>query len=456
MKFRFIILLLIAIAGCFAACKKFVDIEPAPELINSEKVFANDATALSAMNGIYIKLRSFSLSLTNGGLSIYTGLSADEIYNTASSSLYDPFFKDSIPVDNNTIHRNFWTESYANIYKVNAVLEGLQQSTLLTDSVKTGLLGEAKFIRSLYYFYLVNLFGDVPLVTSTDYELNQSMPRSPVAQVYQQITTDLEEAERQLPTAYPSAGKVRVNRWAATALLARVYLYQKAWQRAEEKASAVIGSGLYTLVANPANVFVKNSSETILEIAPQNESGNTAEGANFIPSSATVRPPFALTNSLLNRFAAGDQRKASWTKVNLVGGIPYHYPFKYKVKSSPSVTEYNILLRLAEQYMIRAEARTYHGNLSGAVSDLNVVRSRASLPATNASTQPTILQVIEEERAVELFSEWGHRWLDLKRTGRIDQVLGAIKPSWRSTAALYPIPFAQLQLNVFLTQNPGY
>src|SRR4051812_8709587 len=105
------------------SCRKFVDIEPAPDLINTEKIFENDATAISALNGAYIKLRSFSLSISNGGLSVYTGLSSDELFNTAASPTYDPFFKDSIPVENNTVLRNFWTEPYSNIYRLNAIIE---------------------------------------------------------------------------------------------------------------------------------------------------------------------------------------------------------------------------------------------------------------------------------------------------------------------------------------------
>jgi hypothetical protein len=433
-----------------------VEIEPAPNLINSDAVFSSDVTAIAAMDGIYIKMRGLSLSVANGGLSLFTGLSGDEIYNTTSSTVYDPFFKDSIPSENTTIQRNFWTEAYTTIYRANAMMEGLNKSTTLTDSLKKQLLGETKVVRSLYYFYLVNLFGDVPLVVTSNYTTNEKMPRTALSQTYQQIITDLIEAENLLKPTYPSAGKARPNKWTATALLARTYLYQKNWLQAEAKASTVINSGPYSLVTNVSNAFLKNSAETIWEIAPGNEASNTVEGVNFNPSSTTVKPTFALTTYLLNGFESGDQRKLNWVKSNTVGGTIYYYPYKYKVRSSATVTEYNIALRLSEQFLIRSEARMQQGNLSGGQADLNVVRSRAGLPNISATTQERLLLAVEQERRVEFFSEWGHRWLDLKRTGRIDAVMSSAKPNWQSFAALYPIPYSQLQLNVFLAQNPGY
>lgn len=446
----------LALAVCLCSCKKFVAIEPSSDLINSDAVFKTDETATAAINGIYIHMRQLSNSLTNGGLGLFTGLSGDEIYNTASSATYDPFYKNSIPPENATIQRNFWTDAYAAVYKTNAVIEGLNRSTRIDISLKNQLIGEAKVVRSLYYFYLVNLFGNVPLITSTDYHINEKMPRIPVAQVYEQITNDLLEAEELLSASYPSLGKVRPNKWTATALLARVYLYQKNWQAAETKAAAIINSGAYSLEPDLTVLFLKDNQETIWEVAPRNEAGNTAQGANFVPSAPTARPSFAVTPHLLNAFETGDQRKSSWTKRNIVNGLSYYYPYKYKVKSSPTPTEYNIVFRLAEQYLIRSEARAQQGNLLDSEMDLNIIRNRAGLPNTLATTQMELLSAIEQERRIELFSEWGHRWFDLKRTVKIDAVLSAEKPSWQSFAALYPIPYSQLELNTYLTQNPGY
>lgn len=452
--FKFCVVACWAILPC--SCKKFVAIEAAPNLINSEAVFTSDVTAIAAIGGVYVQMRQLNNSMTNGGLSLFTGLSGDEIYNTSTNPNYDPFYRDSVPKENSTILRNFWTDAYNNIYQTNAIIEGLSKSTALSEPLKKQLLGEAKVVRSLYYFYLVNLYGDVPLVVSTDYKVNEKMPRTPLTEVYLHITSDLLDAENLLSEDHPSAGKARPNKWTATALLARVYLYQRNWAQAEAKATAVINSGTYALVTDLNSVFLQESAETIWEIAPRNEMGNTVEGTNFIPFSPTVKPSFALTNSLMDSFEAGDQRRGSWIDSNTVDDIIYPYPFKYKSRMNTPVTEYNVVLRLAEQYLIRSEAWAQQGNLPDGRADLNKIRSRAGLPDAIAATQSELLAAIEQERKVELFTEWGHRWFDLKRTGRIDAVLSTVKPFWRSFAALYPIPLTQIQLNPFLTQNPGY
>jgi hypothetical protein len=142
----------------------------------------------------------------------------------------------------------------------------------------------------------------------------------------------------------------------------------------------------------------------------------------------------------------------------LVSGVTYVYPTKYKTKTASSdPVEYNVIFRLAEQYLIRAEARIQQDRYADAQSDLNLIRSRAGLPKTTASDKPTLLNAIESENRSEYFAEWGHRWFDLKRWGKVDTVLSTLKfPNWQSTDVLYPIPLTEIQRNPALTQNPGY
>jgi hypothetical protein len=124
---------------------------------------------------------------------------------------------------------------------------------------------------------------------------------------------------------------------------------------------------------------------------------------------------------------------------------------------SGDATEYLMVLRLAEQFLIRAEARAHQKNLADAISDLNIIRHRAGLPDLSSSlVQADVLAAVEKEKRIEFFAEFGHRWFDLKRTGRVDAVLAPIKPLWTSTAAFYPLPFSELQKDPNLTQNPGY
>jgi hypothetical protein len=120
--------------------------------------------------------------------------------------------------------------------------------------------------------------------------------------------------------------------------------------------------------------------------------------------------------------------------------------------------ENSVILRLAEQYLIRAEARAQiNSNLAGSQSDLNKVRNRAGLANTTATTQSTLLTAIANERKVELFGEFSHRWFDLVRTGQVNTVIGALKPTtWKPTAVLMPVPYSQILLNTNLIQNTGY
>jgi len=444
----------LALVALLPACKKFVTVDPPPTQVESSEIFKSDQAAISAAVGLYSRMGSAPLSITNGGITVYAALAADELYNTASSATYDGYTANAILPTDATGHERLWNFGYRNIYQANAVMEGLSASALVTDTLKRQLRGEMLVSRAMNYFYLVNIYGDVPLELGTDYRINSLLPRTPAAQVYNQVVQDLVEAQGLLKSAYPSAAKGRPNLWTATALLARVYLYQKNWAAAEAQATAVIGSGSYALATTPATVFSAASPETIWQLPRDNS--NTAEGANFVPSSATARPTFALTSFLLAALA-GDGRKTSWTGLNTVSGTPYYYPSKYKVRTTTPITEYYVLLRLAEQYLIRAEARAQQNNISGAQADINRIRTRAGLANTTPADQASLLTAIEKERQVELMFEWGHRWFDLKRTGRIDAVLGAEKgAAWQPTDALFPVPDAQLRANPLLVQNPGY
>ncbi len=446
------------------SCKKFVQIDPPPTRIQTGEIFQNDQAAISSVTGLYSKMSPGSLQLSNGATTVIACLSADDIYNAGPNANYEEFFKNTVSPDN-SINSGLWRFSYANIYHVNAVLEGLGQGVSLTDSTRKQLRGEMLFIRAFSYFYLVNFYGDVPLQTSTDYEVNAVMPRSPATNVYQQILKDLLEAQNLLNTTYPSVNRARPNKWTATALLARVYLYKGEWANAEAQANSVIASGTYSLfspLSATTDGFQISSNEIIWQLVRDN--ANTVEGANFIPTSATSRPTFALTTWVLNSFQANDARKKQWVDSAISAGLTYYYPKKYRQRTITVTTpptapsEYYVMFRLAEQYLVRAEARAQQNNLGGAIQDLNLIRTRATLPSLSSSlTQSQVLSAVEQERRTELFAEWGHRWFDLKRTNRADAVLGVLKaPNWQPTDVLYPIPQSELDLNPFLVQNPGY
>lgn len=448
-----IIILFVSSVSCLS-CKKFLDIpEPLTQTPNGS-VFANDAAALSALNGLYSELSRINLSISNGGTTLYASLAADETENTSPNEDLDAFYLNTIPPTNSTGLARLWTQGYKNIYHANSILEGVEQSASLTDSLKKQLQGEALVVRSLHYFLLLNFFGDVPMVLSTEYKSNSLLPRMEVGEIYLQLEKDLLKAKSLLPVWYSSANRARPNQFMAAALLARLYLYMEEWTKAEQEATVVLQSGYYSL-APIGNVFLPSSPETIWQLVRDNN--NTAEGALFNPSSSTVRPAYALSAFLLSSFIAGDLRKANWTKQNTVAGQAYYYPYKYKVRLSTPITEYYVVCRLAEIYLIRAEARVRQNNITGCQSDLLAVRQRAGLAAVVATDLSGLLAAIENERQAELFTEWGHRWFDLKRWKRADAVLGVHKaPNWQSTDQLFPIPQTELEVNPFLVQNPGY
>lgn len=417
----------------------------------SESVFVDQAGTEAAISGMYGGLYSASNSSipTYGAtVSLFNSLLADEL--TFNGTTYDQYANNSL-ISNEENVANLWTDSYATIYRANAIVEGVTASKFPT-AFKERAIGEALFIRAFCYFYLVNLYGDVPLITTTVVQKNQLAPRAASSAVYGQITADLEQAVSFLPVLYPSGGnRTRVNKYAANALLARVYLYQRNYARAEASASEVISSPLYSpLSEDLSSTFLKSSTEAIWSF-DTSVFGYTFIGGQTVPND-NVKPNYVIRPGLLNAFEANDKRKAKWVAVS----VGDSYPSKYKTKTNVNL-EYYVVLRLAEQYLIRSEARAQQDNFNGALADLNVIRNRAGLGSLSFSNRADILNAVAKERRVELFSEWGHRWLDLKRTGQVDAVIGALKPGmWQSTDSLYPIPDGERTKNTSLTQNPGY
>lgn len=437
------------------SCKKFVTIPPPKDQIVSATAFETDASATSTITGLYAQIMNGNMTLLNGAMSLYPGLTGDEIYNTNPNSDGQPFTQNAILPSNST-NANLWARGYAFIYQINSILEGLANSSKVTTATKNQLLGESYFMRALCYFYLTNLYGSVPLELTTNYEVNEKMPRTPQSLIYDQIISDLYKAQTLLGNDYVTDNRARPNKWAATALLARVELYLQQWAKADSAATAVISSGAYQLENNLDSVFLEGSTETIFQLMPFPSGFNTAEGYAFIPSSPSVIPQYMITNNLLQSFQPGDMRRQAWLDSNIVNNQVYYYPYKYKVSFNFNIQECNIVLRLAEQYLIRAEARVYEGNLAGAQSDVDIIRNRAGLGNTSAMDKPSLLSAIIEERRHELFCEWGHRWFDLKRTNNLNSVMSVEKPGWVPADSLYPIPESEIELNPALTQNAGY
>lgn len=463
-------LVLISCLSAIYGCKKLVEIPPPISSITTSQTFSTDANATAAMIGVYNSMINTGENATNGDATIYCGASADELqFFTVGDPSHDQFQENALLVNNNHAAQ-FWVTMYRLVYDCNAVLSGLNHSTSIHDSVKNELTGEAEFVRAFSYFYLTNWFGDIPLVKTIDYNKTSLLTKSPVDTIYSAIIADLKDAELRLAADY-SAGlgqRVVPNRWAASALLARVYLYRGNWPDAVTEASKVINNvSLYGLSPDLNGVFLANSSEAIWQLQQSNQSfpyNATPEGSQIIPTPGS--PLYVtITPTLLNSFEHADQRKSAWIDSTNYLGTNYYFPYKYRI--GPSQAEpngvdsaYYMVLRLAEVYLIRSEAQAHGagGGITAAISDLNIIRNRAGLPPyASATNTNSVLEAIYHERQIELFAEWGHRWLDLKRWGIAQQALLANKNiQVKPTQLLYPIPPSEIQSDPNLKQNPGY
>ena len=450
------LLLLFLILGS-TSCENYLELDNPVDQLPSNVVYSDYSTAQAAMTNIYSELRDNVLLTGNAqGLGVLMGLYADEL------NLYNIEFEVQQNFEANTIHPSdfsaslFWRETYRLIYNANAVLEGVQQSQELKLDEKKQLMGEALFTRALLHFYLVSLYDAVPYIEGTNYRINKKVSRLPVEKVYENVIIDLKEAKELLGQDYSTSFRIRPNYWVASALLSRVYLYAEEYTMAAEEAENFFNNDKFTLESNLENVFKKESSGTIWQLMAV-EGGNTAEAQAFIFLSAPP-PSVALNQDLIDSFGQEDQRKLEWIKEVEGTNESFFHAFKYRAHGNTgSSDEFSIVFRLAEQYLIFAEAQAQLGNLDNALQGLNVVRTRAGLSVLNEVSQEEVLSAIQKERRWELFTEFGHRFFDLKRTSRADIVLGSVKSGWNSSDVVLPIPQAEIDLNPnLLPQNNGY
>lgn len=443
----------------FISCKKYVEIPPPQNQLVSELVFSDDKTANATLAGLYTSYNGYNGQFANVNGSFFPAMGADEFYYAFSVSDYDEFKDADLSIGNGKVN-SFWEAPYALIYHANAILEGLEKSTGVSEAAKRQFRGEAKFLRAFNYFYLVNYFGDVPLILNTDYKVNTLLPRENKDKVWESIVKDLLDAQADLSDEYIDGARTRANKSAATALLARTYLYLQQWDKAEAEATKVINDSQYELLDDLNTVFLKNSREAVWQLESVNKSTkgvNTWEGFSIVPATPTGRAYYNLYDELVNAFEPGDERKNSWTKTYVTGGKTFYFPYKYKIRTADVVQEYSMVIRFAELYLIRAEARTAQNNLDGAKEDLDEIRGRALLGDLDDDlSKPQMEQAVAQERRIELFAEWGHRWFDLRRTGKSLEVLGPLKPELAATDLYYPIPLSAMKTNPYLVQNDGY
>ncbi|WP_316798471.1 RagB/SusD family nutrient uptake outer membrane protein [Pedobacter frigidisoli] len=449
-------------------CEKLIEIDPPVNQVTTDLVFASDKLATSARSALFSTLSQTSTQ--NASLSLYSSLQADDLLYLGTNAGVQEFNNNTYS-NVSTIHPTIFSEWYTVIYRANSIILGLQGTSGTSDAIKKQYTAEAKFVRAYCYFNLVNEFGDVPLVLVTDPNITAFQARETTANIYNQIIADLTDAKANLLSDYSatSGDRIGVNKFTAAALLARVYMFTNNYAAAESNASEVIASSQYSLIPKAgiaAGLFIKNSAESIWQTPPPVAATNqyTNEALTFVPSTLATLSTYnyRIDPRLIQLFLTTDQRRISWMASTTFSGETYTYPFKYKYRTqtlavAAGITEYQIVMRLAEQYLIRAEARARTGtNLTGALSDLNAIQNRAGATLTTATDAATLINDIALENRKEFFTEQAFRWNNLKRTGQADAVLGALKSSYTPKSKLLPIPQAAIDANYNLTQNPGY
>jgi starch-binding outer membrane protein, SusD/RagB family len=441
-----------------ASCEKLVEVDYPANQIGTTQVFEDINTANSALACLYASLRD--QSIIKGGS--YYG--ADPLLSSYTDDL-DCYFNDQNGVADlyqnqqqatNTKIETIWETAYQQVYYANSIIYGSEHSTALSDTDKDRIKGEALLVRSLIYFYLQQLFGDIPYTTSLDYEYNRKISKTDAATVMEHLEADLTEAAGLLQDEYRDSERIYPNRKVAQLLLARIYLVRNEWSLAEKIADTILLSPLYQFQPDINEVFHKSGTHILWQLKPK-KSGNATTEAMFYYFTGSAPNSYVLTQNLINTFDDADLRKQNWMAPVTFGGQTWYRPYKYKNHVNVSnYDEYSIVFRLEEVYFIMAEALAKQNRFDEALPFLNATRERAGLTAvTSLSGDDFITELLAEKRR-EFFTESGHRFLDLKRWGKLD-VLSAVKPNWDDYKEVWPLPQSEMLLNTNLSpQNNGY
>lgn len=490
MKTTFVILAFLTIL--FTGCKKdFLDVIPV-----SERTVANFYKTPSDFNnaiiGTYATLKNGGLYGSGSGALIWLGEIVTD--NTDYGTTRQPINISSFEIEDlnfslsNSYFSSAWTGHYAGIARANAILDRITNIEF-DATLKDQYEGEARFLRAMFYFNLVRLFGNVPLVTT---EINDpygasKLPRNPVAEVYALIESDLKIAEVKLPDVITVANAGRASKWAAKALLGKVYLTLKQFDKAAPKLKEIIDGNKFSLMTNYADVFAASTSFAAnkeVMFAVQYKSGQIGQGSSlyssWLPFNVNV-PEFGVTGNggginrptadLVAAYETGDLRKpasvATSYKTATGSTVNERYAVKFRqigIISGESDVDFPVL-RYADVLLMYAEALNENGNIPEGLKYLNMGRRRAfGFPINAITPQPRDLSgltpagfrlAMENERRVEFAFE-SHRWFDLVRTGRFIEVIKAKGYNVMPHHVLYPVPQRELELNPGLGQNPGY
>lgn len=459
------------------SCQGILDKEPIATL-DAGSFFKTEDDAVQAMNAAYKPLL-FS-SENNNFYWAFAEVTSDEAITGGDGSRPGITELDAFTFTPRTEEFNsFWKLEYAGITQCNLVI-GHVPNIEMDANRRNSIIGEALFLRSYYYFSLVQVFGDVPLFESIIPPDQLKVPRTPKSAIYAAITRDCEQAAQYLPVQQPAAETGRVTKGAAYALAAKAYLYQNNWEKTLEYVSKVKGLGVYALVPDYADNFRKNTqnnAESVWEIQHANLELGVGNSLNqWWASKKYDGYGFAeVTQSFVDAFEPNDPRRKFTVAMNNEDyfGVVYKNSFsstKFGVRkylqARDSVTQKAdgdinyTAIRYAEVLLWEAEALTELDRGQEALVPLEQVRARAraqavdpstTLPPVTVTDQQTLRDVVRHERQVELGFEL-HRYFDLVRWG-----LGSTLPGFQpGKHEVFPLPQAELDLNPALSQNPNY
>lgn len=467
MKANKIFILLLGFIG-IVSCENRLDVVPEDQ-VASNTVFSSFETINGAVVGIYSKNQSGDL---NGMAQLMGDFMADDVNFVGSFPALQEIDQYVTLATNESID-NIWLDGYELIGAANNVIENLplvEDVPGVDDGVKTQFIAEAKFLRALTFFQLVNLFAQpyqvaqggnlgIPLTLQPfqggDISAFQ-LERSTVNEVHAQIEQDLQDAMAGLP----ADNGVRASSGSAMALLARLYLYREQWSQAATMADQVIGSGDYSLAAN-YDFYDNNptSSEHIFVVVntpsdgPQEATGSDEVYVTFYNAAPGGRGDAPFSTDLLDAFAQepGDRRFDELSvAASDAGGNAAFFTTKYP--DIVNVASDGMVLRMTEMYLIRAEANLRGGTSIGdsPQNDINLLRSRAGLgPLASVD-----LDAILNERRKELCFE-GHRRMDLLRNNRNLRPGGGPESAPGADKVIFPIVEDETTNNPNITQNPG-
>lgn len=452
------VILLVTSALLLLSCDHLLDVDLPANQISTALVFESVQSADAALATLYGNLRDSSpIAGGAGGSGILWSSYTDDLdcYSPSgeTTGIRDLYL--NVQNDSNLAVLNYWTAAYKQVYLANSIMEGATHSNALPAKEKQRIKGEALLIRSILYYYLMQIYGNIPYVTTTDYIVNQSIEKTSLSDLNHIIESDLTIAMNDLENDYRNNERIFPNKKVAQLMLAKVYMQQQKWMQAEGLLREIINFSSYTFESDVAKVFQKSGSHILWQLKPKNTNDPTQEIQSLYFSNAAPSL-YALTPNLINTFSAGDKRLQQWITPVIVSQKTYYRADKYKNRTT-NATEYSIVFRLEEVYLLLAEALSHQNKIEQALQYVNKTRIRAGLNAiTMPITQEFLMNEILLENRKEFFTEMGHRFIDLKRNGRLNDLKNN-KVNWKNESELWPIPQKEILLNHNLKpQNNGY